>query len=207
VQTLILRLAPFSKQPIYFLSTQNDFRRGYIVENRLKIYGVSERYVYDSEDRFFVFTECDIQARDSRIDFGSRIVLRQATKKASCEVNQSGARYNGCRVPTLNIARNEELFWREHRTENTAFERDCCLSGISCDRVINTRDFIIIELLSSRKKYVAKYRRDTCKYNRRLQQGQIYDREMADSSKVPSNRRVFVCDSSFSRGLCLWFTP
>lgn len=26
----------------------------------------------------------------------------------------------------------------EHRTEDTAFERDCCLSGTSCDRVIRT---------------------------------------------------------------------
>lgn len=131
------------------------------MENCLKIYGVPERYVYDSKDRFFVFTECNVQARDSRIDFGSRIALRQATKKASCEVNESGARNNGCRVPTLNIARNEELFWRipARRAEDT-------LRHELRQSYVNTHDFAIIELLSSRKKYVAKYRRD--KYSRRI---------------------------------------
>lgn len=113
-----------------------------------------------------MFTECDIQARDSQIDFGSRIVLRQATKKASCEVNQSDARYNGCRAPTLNIARNEELFWRiraSHWRIPRVRERDlpASLDTSSATGVINTHDFAIIELLSSRKKYVAKYRRDS----------------------------------------------
>jgi len=90
------------------------------------------------------------------------------------------------RLPRVNVkhCKKRRTFLAHTSTEDTAFERHCCLSGISCDRAINTRDFIIIELLSSRKKYVAKYRRDTCKYNRRLQQGQIYDREMADSSKI-----------------------
>lgn len=62
-----------------------------------------------------------------------------------------------------------------------------------------TCDFAI-ELLSSRKKYVAKYHRDICRYSRRFKsRGQIYDREMADSSKVSLNRRVFAYDSSCSR--------
>lgn len=57
----------------------------------------------------------------------------------------------------------------ERRTEDTALERICCLFNTSRDKVINTRDFAI-ELLSSRKQYVAKYR-DICKYKSALCNG------------------------------------
>lgn len=140
-----LGLVPSRKQLIH--CTQVAYRRGYIVENCLKIYGVPGRYVYDSKDRFFVFTGCDVQARDSRV------ALRQATKKASCEVNESGARNNGCRVPTLNIARNEELIWRI-RAPCVAFSRGTAASPArAATRVLSIRTTSqLLSYLSSRKK-------------------------------------------------------
>lgn len=76
---------PLPKQPINFLSTPIAADTSWKILEKYTVY--PERYVYDSKDRFFGFTECDVQARDSRIDFGSQIALRQATEKASCEVN------------------------------------------------------------------------------------------------------------------------